>query len=299
METRQIAIDSARCIGCGRCDRVCPSMVFAQERPGERPEVAAPENCIGCGHCVAVCPTGSVLHELFPKERVHGIDRSALPSPEQLLLLLRARRSNRDLKKEPVPREYLEQIVEAAHRAPTASNLQQVGFTVATDPEQLRFAIEYTLDFCRRMMRLLEMPLLGPIVRRFVKGADRYRATFRRLIEEYEQHGRDRILRGATALILIHAPRENRFGAIDCQLAYQNGSLMAEALGISQIYTGFLYTAIRSDRKNRLARAFGIDGTIHAGMALGIPACRFPNYIDKKPAEVSFPMHNSQGRRHN
>lgn len=280
----QIRTDS--CIRCGRCARVCPSMVFEQPEAGGAIRIPAPENCIGCGHCAAACPTASVDHELFPPERIHAIVRTQLPSPEQLMLLMKARRSNRDLKRQPVPRELLDAILEAAHRAPTASNLQGVGFTVVTDPGELRFAIEYTLGFCRRMLRLLEMPLLGALVRRFVKGADRYRATFHRLIDEYEQHGRDRILRGATALILFHSA--DRFGAIDCQLAYQNGSLMAEALGVSQIYTGFLLTALRADRKNRLARHFGIEGAIHAGMALGMPAYAYPNYIDKRPADVRF-----------
>jgi len=261
-------------------------MVFEQPEAGGAIRIPAPENCIGCGHCAAACPTASVDHELFPPERIHAIVRTQLPSPEQLMLLMKARRSNRDLKRQPVPRELLDAILEAAHRAPTASNLQGVGFTVVTDPGELRFAIEYTLGFCRRMLRLLEMPLLGALVRRFVKGADRYRATFHRLIDEYEQHGRDRILRGATALILFHSA--DRFGAIDCQLAYQNGSLMAEALGVSQIYTGFLLTALRADRKNRLARHFGIEGAIHAGMALGMPAYAYPNYIDKRPADVRF-----------
>lgn len=255
-------------------------MVFEMSGSG-RPVVAVPENCIECSHCVAACPVRSVGHESFPRERIRPVDRSQLPSPEQLMLLMRARRSNRDLTKREVPQEYIDRILDAARYAPTASNLRQVGFTVVSDPEKLRRVIEYTLDFCRRMLRLLEMPLLGPVIRRFVKGADRYRQTFHRLIDEYEQHGHDRVLRGATALIFFHAPAGNRFGAIDCQLAYQNGSLMAESLGVSQIYTGFVYTAIRSDRKNTLARELGIEGTIHAGMALGMPACLFPNYVEK------------------
>lgn len=283
MEHFQINIAYSRCIGCGRCVRVCPSMVFSQAEGDGRPNVAAPQNCIGCGHCVAACPTASVEHSLFPKERVHPVDRASLPTPDQLMMLIKARRSNRDLSRKAVPREYIDKILEAAHRAPTASNLQQVGFTVLTNPAHLRYAIEYTLHYCRRMLRLLDMPLLGPVLRRMVPGGDRYRGTFRRLIEEYEQRGHDRILRGGTALILIHTPRSSRFGSTDCQLAYQNGSLMAEALGVSQIYTGFLCTAIHADKKNRLAQAFGIDGTIHAGMALGIPTAPFPNYIDKKP----------------
>lgn len=282
-----ISIDSSRCIRCGRCAKVCPSLVFGQEKAGADVSVDAPENCIVCGHCAAACPTAAVCHSEFPAEKVHPVDRAQLPSPEQLMLLCKARRSNRAMTRKPVPQEAIDRILEAAHRAPTASNLQQVGFTVLTAPNDLRFVIEHTLGFCRRMLRLLEMPVVGAAVRKFVKGADRYRLTFRRLIDEYERHGTDRVLRGATALIFIHTPVGNRFGATDCQLAYQNGSLMAEAMGVSQIYTGFVLTASRADKKNRLARRFGIEGTIHAGMALGMPEFAFPNYIDKKPLDAA------------
>jgi len=281
-----ISIDFQRCIRCGRCVKVCPSLVFEQKTKGADVRVAAPENCIVCGHCVAACPAAAVVHSEFPADKVHPVDRAQLPSPEQLLLLCRARRSNRALTRKPVPQEVIDRILEAAHAAPTASNLQQVGYTVLTGPDDLRFVVEYTLGFCRRMLRLLEMPVLGPVIRRFVKGSDRYRATFHRLLDEYAQ-GRDRILRGATALVLIHAPAENRFGAIDCQLAYQNGSLMAEALGVSQIYTGFVLTASHADRKSRLARRFGIRGKIQAGMALGMPEFLFPNSIDKRPLDAA------------
>ena len=281
-----ISIDSERCIRCGRCAKVCPSLVFGQEKPGAGVQVAAPENCIVCGHCAAACPTAAVQHGEFPADKVHPVDRTQLPTPEQLMLLCKARRSNRALTRKSVPQELLDRILDAAHAAPTASNMQQVGFTVLTDPADLRFVVERTLDFCRRMLRLLEMPVLGPVVRKLVKGADRYRLTFRRLLDEYDRHGRDRVLRGATALILVHTPAGNRFGAIDCQLAYQNGSLMAEALGVSQIYTGFVLTAAHADKKQRLTRRFGIDGAIHAGMALGMPEFAFPNYIDKKPLDA-------------
>ncbi len=280
-----ISIDSGRCIRCGRCVKACPSLVFGlhEEHPVT---VDAPENCIVCGHCAAACPAAAVQHSEFPPEKVHPVDRAQLPTPEQLMLLIQARRSNRALSRKPVPQDYIDRILEAAHAAPTASNLQQVGYTVLTAPADLRFVVEYTLGFCRRMLRLLEMPVLGAIVRRCVKGAGRYRLSIHRLLDEYERHARDRILRGATALIFIHTPAGSRFGAIDSQLAYQNGSLMAEALGVSQIYTGFVLTACKADKKKRLARHFGIEGTIHAGMALGMPEFLFPSRIDKKPIDI-------------
>ena len=284
MDTISILAD--RCIRCGRCVKACPSSVFGQEKAGAAVTVDAPESCIGCGHCAAACPAAAMQHAGFPPEKVHSVDRSQLPAPEQLMLLCRARRSNRALSRRPVPSEAIDRILDAAHCAPTASNMQQVAFTVLTDPADLRFVVEYTLGFCRRMLRLLEMPVLGALVRKCVKGAGRYRHSMRRLIDAYELQGCDRVLRGATALIFIHTPADSRFGAIDCQLAYQNGSLMAEALGVSQIYTGFVLTALRADRKNRLARHFAIGGTIHAGMALGMPEFAFPNYIDRQPLSV-------------
>lgn len=276
------------CISCGRCARVCPSGVFTQAKKGETVSVSKPENCIRCGHCVAACPAAAVEHEEFPPEKVHPIDRSQLPTPESLMLLIRSRRSNRDLSRRPVPRELLEQIVEAAHRAPTASNLQQVEFTIVSNPDELRAVIEFTLDYMRQMVKLLEMPIVGSLARTLVKGADRYAATFRRILQEWDEEQRDRILRGATALLLIHTPAKNRFGAIDAQLAYQNGSLMAEALGVSQIYTGFLITALKADKSGKLARKLGIRGTIHAGMALGMPASTWGNYIDKEPLKAEW-----------
>lgn len=274
------------CIGCGQCVKACPAMVFTLS--DKRAYAANSENCIACSHCVAVCPTNSVQHSEFSPEIVHPIDYSQLPSDEQLLLLLNARRSNRNLSSKPVPRELIDKILSAANTAPTASNLRQVSYTVITRREELDFTIEYTLDYFRRMLKLIKMPIVGSLIRRFVPGAKRYAKSFERLVKEWEENRTDRILRSATALILIHTPRNNRFGATDSQLAYQNGSLMATALGVSQIYTGFLCSAILADRKRRLAKKLGIDGEIHAGMALGIPVAQFPRYVDKCPLKVEF-----------
>lgn len=204
------------------------------------------------------------------------------------MLLCRARRSNRAFSPQPVPREQLEQIVEAAHRAPTASNMQQVAFTLVTDPEKLRRITNLTLDIFGGVLRKLENPLLKPLLKRLLPQVYRYLPTFHRLIDE-QAKGNDLILRGATAVLFIHTPSGSRFGKADANLAYENGSLMAESLGISQFYTGFVCSAIEQDHKDRFAELLGLKGRkIQAGMALGIPAFRFPNYIDKKPVEVTW-----------
>ena len=162
----QINIDTASCIRCGKCVKVCPAWIMTQAKPGDPIGLRNIDSCIVCGHCAAVCPTGSVRHSSFPPDKIHPIDRNGLPSPEQVLLLCKARRSNRALSDRPVPQEAIVRILEAAHRAPTASNRQEVSFTVITDPAILDKIIRFTLDTFAGIARKLENPLVKPILKR-------------------------------------------------------------------------------------------------------------------------------------
>lgn len=281
-----LKIDDASCIKCGRCVQVCPSKIFTRKSAGTEIGTQNVETCIVCGHCVAACPTASVIHSEFPQEKVHPIDRDLLPTPAQMMLLCKARRSNRAFSASPIPEEMLEQILEAAHRAPTASNRQNVGFTLVTNPEKLRQVHDFTINVFTSIAKRLSNPVVKFIVKPIAPELYTYLPVFKRLMAEYAK-GNDMILRNATALILIHTPEDNRFGCQDANLAYQNASLMAESLGVSQFYTGFVCSAIEQDKQEKLAKLLGIQGKIHAGMALGMPAFKFPNYIDKKEIQVN------------
>jgi len=282
----EISINAANCIKCGKCVKVCPSKIISQSSSDSHATVESSKGCIVCGHCMAVCPTDSVIHSEFPADKVHSLDYALYPSAEQMMLLMKSRRSNRVFSKKPVPAETLDLILEAAHRAPTASNMQQVSFTMVTDPEKIRLITEFTVGVLSKAVKKLTNPLMKPFLKRIMPAAYRYVPLFGRLKKELAI-GNDPIIRKATAVMLIHTPKINRFGYADANLAYQNGSLMAETLGVSQFYLGFVCAAIKQDKKGSLAKLLGIDGTIHAAMALGMPVFRYSSYIDRKEIEVT------------
>lgn len=63
-----ISLDKAKCIGCGKCGRICPvNALHAADAPGETaatakkprtPPELREDICLGCGVCVRACPAG-------------------------------------------------------------------------------------------------------------------------------------------------------------------------------------------------------------------------------------------------
>ena len=283
-----LQIDTTRCVHCGKCAWVCPSEILQQEVKGGEIRVEHPEECIACGHCVAVCAAEAIQHSAFPIGSTHPIDYQQLPTSEQLLALMQARRSNRALTNRPVPNEALERIVEAATLAPTATNARLLSFTVVTDPEKLRAVADFTIQVFDKLANLLLNPVVKCLVKPFQPELyEKYAPMFVSLKEAYAK-GEDPILRKATALLIIHSPKSNRFGAEEANLAYQNASLMAESMGVSQIYMGFVLTAIRQAKKGAFSRLLGIDGEVFALMGLGMPAFRYPLAVDHKVQPIRF-----------
>lgn len=278
-------IDQETCIKCNKCVKICTAQIFYADKESKEIKTRHPEMCISCGHCVAICPEGSITHSKFPPGKVHPIDKSLIPSADQVEMLIKARRSNRAFSAKDVPKKYLEQIIEAAYRSPTASNEQELSFTVITNPAKLRVISQYTMDVFASLVKTLSP--IKPLVRPFVKNADSLIEQFGMMQQEFDK-GNDLILRNARAVIFIHTHDKARFGCQDANMAYQNASLMAESLGIAHFYTGFVCTGIKMDKKKKMNKALGIEGTIHAGMALGMPSFQFDNYIDRKPISLQW-----------
>ncbi|BAK47480.1 MAG: ferredoxin family protein [Lachnospiraceae bacterium] len=65
-----IRIDRNQCVGCGRCEKVCPGSLIAMNR--EKAEILYPADCWGCASCLKECPAGAI--EFFLGKDMGGGD---------------------------------------------------------------------------------------------------------------------------------------------------------------------------------------------------------------------------------
>jgi NAD-dependent dihydropyrimidine dehydrogenase PreA subunit len=140
-----------RCTGCMLCVQECASGVW-REVDGE-PQPVFPRMCNACGHCLAVCPAGAVRHSLLDETRVRRVNRKLI-DPEAYAEIAVSRRSIRRYKDQPVARETVEKIIDLARFSPTASNTQNVEYTVVTDRRVLERAAAEVFGFGLRLSRL-------------------------------------------------------------------------------------------------------------------------------------------------
>lgn len=90
--------------------------------------------------------------------RQPSLRRDQLPSAEQVEELVFSRRSVRNFKNKPVPRELLHRILDGARFAPTAKNTQELRWIVLETREQTEKLAAWSLTGCAPCRKLTLPP---------------------------------------------------------------------------------------------------------------------------------------------
>ena len=276
---KAIRINPELCLRCGACARECPQNVLVQATEKTVPMVQRPEECIACGHCAALCPSSALQHPAFPPENIVQVEEKRLPSPESVLELMRSRRSNRSITSRPVPDNVISDVLEAARYAPTAENSRRIRVSVIRDSQEIQHIEDATMRFFLRLARILLHPIVRPLTKLFLADLYRQAPALEAFRKRWEAGERPSVC-NANVILAFSAPKGYDFGWQDCNLAYQNASLMAEAHGISQIYLGFVQTACKLFGPRRTAQLLHLpEGhRLYALMAPGVPALKYRRY---------------------
>jgi len=292
-----IGIDSDRCKKDGMCAVVCPKGIFVQREQLMMPDLVGEDTCIGCGHCVAVCPGDAIQHSGFPPTATRAIQFEKVPTTDQVLELLKSRRSIRAFRDKPLERRTIEKIIDGARFAPSGHNSQSTEFAVVQDRAVLDQVTATAIEYLKFEIRRFG----NPVFRNLALLANRESAEsglheipgFERMVQAFES-GADPILNGAPVLLAFHAKRTEGYGNVNAQLALQNASLVAYSLGIGHFYTGWVLAPCRAPMarawNRRMPDLLGIPpgNDLYGALALGHPIPRFKNMIERNPARISW-----------
>jgi nitroreductase/NAD-dependent dihydropyrimidine dehydrogenase PreA subunit len=278
-----------RCKPCLLCVRECVAGAW-REKNG-RPVMAAPELCNRCSHCVAVCPRGAIVHEALDPDQIRRTNRDRLV-PETYAEIVRGRRSIRQFRPKDVPAQVIESILDLASHSPTASNRQNVAYTVITDQRRLQKISDMVFGVGRWLHAQTRKGVGRWIYRAFQwvspgSGLERYLDPMDYYIAETHK-GRDYILHGAPALVLVHGPAKGAFHIENCNIAAANIMNDAHARGLGTCYIGFLCLALKFSRKLRAQVQTPQGRKVYACLVMGYPAYRHAHTASRKKPSIQW-----------
>ena len=287
-------IDYDKCNKCGRCVKVCPASLFIGTEDKEKKQVFKNPHdvCVKCGQCIAICPVEAILFEHEDKAfNFEGTKKlPEIVSYDDLLKILRMRRSVRVYKDEPIPEEKLAKMLEAMRYAPTASNRQNWRLTVVTNREEINYlAKESTKDLflAKKVLplRYLALPFLSQALRQ--RALDpRTEVILDRELNAVAE-GKDIVFFGAPCVIILYSRSyTSNMAPNDAGVVMTHGMLAAQALGLGTCWIGI---AQRIFQKRKLRKHFKVPKgyNVYGVLAVGVPALTYQRGPPRRALRVT------------
>ena len=283
-------INTDKCTGCGLCVKLCPRYVFKPEG-GKAVYANIPSAfCNMCGHCISACPTGALIDPAGPLPEPPQPELCDLPSFESLQLLLRARRSVRMFRPDPIPGDILDRIIEAGRYTATGGNQQNINYAVISTPGDVAAlrdrAVPIIMKTFERFENKIYFGLASLLMGKKNAQVPRNYIPLLRLYQKRREAGDDRLFYHAAAIIAVHTDKWALGGDFASSAALYNCSLTAHLLGIGCCFNAFLQISI--NQSPVIKELLGIPKThrCHGAMILGYQNVRFKKLVSRNKPNV-------------
>ena len=256
MEQHQVMIDKDKCVGCGVCAKVCVAHNIAINN--KKAETIL-DDCIKCGQCTAVCPKEAISIGGYDEKQIDMKEDVRL-NPDDVLDVIRFRRSVRQFKQKEVPREVIEQILEAGRLTHTAKNLQDVSFVVL-DQEKDRIE-QMAVRLFRKIKPFAD--LFSPV------------AKNNKINDHFF------FFNAPIAIVILAKDKTNGI------LAAQNMEFAAEAHGLGVLFSGYFTMAANHSRKIKNAIKVPKGKSIAMTLVIGYPDVKFFRSVQREKLDVAY-----------
>ena len=268
-----IIVDQSFCDRCGICSTVCPIAIIEPADEGSLPRIPKEKEgaCIACGHCEVSCPSGALSLDLLPDEEEGGSMAAGEIPPGALATFLKARRSVRHFKPDPVDKETIRRLLDITRYAASGGNRHPVQWLVMYDRKEVHHIAGLTIDWLQEL----------------AKSNHPMGLYAGRLIEDWKK-GHDRICWNAPHLLFAHVPGDAPIGATDATIALTCFDVAAPAFGVGTCWAGFVSNAAMNHEPLVKFLALPPGRKVAYGMMFGYPRYRTYKIPRRKPAEITW-----------
>lgn len=267
-------VDERKCRRDGICVAVCPVGALRHDGAGPpEPAPGAETLCIGCGHCVSACPAGACSIDTMAPGDCPPVRPEWRLAPEQAEHFLRARRSTRVFRPQPVDAGRIERLIRVARHAPSGHNRQPVRWIVISGREQVRALGGHVADWMRHIVGAKPEMARGMMLDRVAAGWDA---------------GADPVCRDAPHLVLAHAPKADPTAPSACTLALAYLELAAPSHGLGACWAGYLHMAALHWPPLQEALALPEGEQLCGAMMLGEPRYRHYRLPQRREPQITW-----------
>jgi nitroreductase/NAD-dependent dihydropyrimidine dehydrogenase PreA subunit len=261
----KLIIDEELCTACKQCASVC----IRDNIIVEDFAVETGNNCFECGHCMAICKQKAITLKSFEGKEDRILDYNPREMPveyDDLLQLLKQRRSVRWFKNKRIDKDTFDKLFEGAYYSPSAQNLQDVEFVVLD--EKLDDFMEHVHDIIK------------------VQEDEFFR------IKEFGDYLKDKSTKEFHPLLwqgkqLILTFSTDKTSAV---IANTRLELLAYSLGLGGFYSLFILKADEIDHEKLMEFFPEIDKNKHmySAFIIGYPKVRFRRTIPHNDIKVTY-----------
>lgn len=291
LENTRVIVDVDSCTKCQACANECRYYYFDADTLYF--DDAMDEFCIECGKCVAVCPVNAIKLQIHKDAILKDVPtKESLPSFDSLANLFQSRRSRRQFKDKPVPKELIEKILNVAGRySATGHNQENVYFTVVQDRETLTRLTNEVNILVKNLVETFENPqgrttLEKSLTPDLIKKLEEVLPAFKRALKRINL-GQE-VWRWDAELIIIHSPKDALTLEENCSLAACQIMLAAESLELGTCSLGYITYFFNSFRSVAKIVKIPLKHVVGYTLAIGYPKARYYRIPARKPLKVKW-----------
>ena len=292
LENSRVIVDIDSCTKCRACVNVC-KRYYHLDSDVLHFDKAMDEFCIDCGKCVAVCPVGAIKLKVHLNEKLQDVpSKESLPSFDSLVNLFQTRRSRRQFKEDPVPKDLIERILNTAARySPTGHNQENVYYTVIQDRDILKNLTNEITNQVKNLVEKFKDPegkksLASVLPAHVMIQLEEVIPAFKRNLIQIAK-GQE-VWTWNAELIIIHSPKDSMTLVENCSLAACHVMLAAETLGLGTCSLGYLTAFLNIFRS--VAKIFKkpIKHSVGYSLAIGYPKAHYHRIPARKPLKAKW-----------